>query len=175
MAFYCGAASMFAKDSLFTDLNDTSFHEVKLSLDTSGEQTVYLLTEGSVLYFQLDELIDVCVKGREIGSKVNRFKTKKNASEIPDKLITHWEFESVADYLLERGRVALFDLNTNQFVKTIRYRLETFDGRAERFYYLPGYRIFYSVVKMAEIDDKRWFPKNKTKKTTYELNDRAIE
>ncbi len=174
-AVQCSANPFIAKDSMFINLNDTSFHDITLTLDTSDEQTVYLHTGQALIYFSLDELIDICVKGREIASKVNRFKTKKNASEIPERVSTHWEFEAVADYLLERGRTAVLDLNTQRFVSKISYRLETFDGRAERFYFMPGYRIFFSVVKLSEIDDKKWFPKNKTKKATYELSDRTAE
>lgn len=165
------AHPLIGKDSLLIDLNDTALHEVKLSLDTAATETLFLYGDQVTLYLPLDEFVEVALKGRDISNKLHLLKTKRRSNEIPEKISSHPEFEFVTDQLLEQGRATLFDHRSGHFVNKIYYRLETFDGRAERFYYLPDYRVFFTVVKLTAMDDQKWFRKNKNRRQN-ELTDR---
>ena len=143
--------------------HDTTFILVKLQDTINDTKTVAVeIGKKAIIYLKLKPILEEAKDPLNdfVKDKYNRILNYFDSAALKSDTIfikdyynlKHFEY-LISNQLID-GNAKVFYKKQNIFVDTISHRLERYGGNADRFFYLPDRRPFFSVLEFIGILDK---------------------
>ncbi len=146
-----------------TNWDDTTYYPIKLYGFTAQRILEYNFGHNAAILLDYDFVLKACMADT---AEEGYFGEKaKESLRVLDSLLAVYRDDTIVDNeyssgirhimakCINKGDVKVFDKGKQVYVDVITNRLERYGEMADRFYYLPGIKPFYSVDEYSGIID----------------------